>query len=67
MKVPEADRRTRGEAGEARAAGGFVYGIADDLGSEERDDLSERRGASGILGRVGPLSGFRSRKGSALR
>ena len=35
MKVPEADRQTSGEAAEARAAGGFVCGFAEDLGSED--------------------------------
>jgi hypothetical protein len=35
MKVPEADRRTSGQAAEARAVRRSVYGFAEDLGSED--------------------------------
>ena len=34
-KVPEAGRQTGGEATVARAAGGFAYSVAEDLGSED--------------------------------
>jgi hypothetical protein len=67
MKVPEAEGRRSGQTAEARATGRFVYGFANDLGSEEPDDRSEGRGASGILGRVGSASRFRARKGRVLR
>ena len=55
------------QGGNTRAAGRFVYGFAVDLGSEERVDRSERRGASGILGRVGSSMRLRVRKGKVLR
>src|SRR5215218_1953486 len=43
-----ARRRTSGEAAEARAAGGFVYGFTEDLGSEDVLALCGGKG-SGLM------------------
>jgi hypothetical protein len=47
MKVPD-DRRTSGQAAEARAARRFVYGFAEDLGSEDVVGLCGGKG-SGLM------------------
>jgi pyruvate, orthophosphate dikinase len=48
MKEQEAGRRTGGEAAEARAAGRFVYGFTEDLGSEDVLALCGGKG-SGLM------------------
>ncbi len=45
MKMPEADRRTSDGAAETRAVGKFVYGFAEDLGSEDALALCGGRAA----------------------
>jgi hypothetical protein len=48
MKMPGADRRTSGEAAEARVTRRFVYGFTEDLGSGDVLALCGGKG-SGLM------------------